>query len=108
MSKTQVTTIEEFENIVSTNDHFLLIKHSLTCPISGNAFDEYENFTKEVEFPTYYLYVQEARPLSNYVAETFAVKHESPQALLFQNGKVKWHVSHWDITKSSLKQAIEN
>lgn len=108
MSKEQVTTIEEFENIVSRNEKFLLIKHSLTCPISGNAFDEYENFIKENNFPTYYLYVQEARPLSNYIAENFGVKHESPQALLFESGKVKWHASHWDITKSSLKQAIES
>lgn len=108
MSKLQVTTIEEFENIVSSNEKLLLIKHSLTCPISGNAFEEYENFTKENDFPTYYLYVQEARPLSNYIAEKYEVKHESPQALLFENGKVKWHASHWDITKSSLKQAFEN
>jgi bacillithiol system protein YtxJ len=107
MSKKQVTTIEEFDNLVRSNAKFLLIKHSLTCPISGNAFDEYEDFTKDIDFPTYYLYVQEARPLSNYIAETFAVKHESPQALLFESGKVKWHASHWDITKSSLKKAIE-
>ena len=108
MSKSQVTTIEEFNNIEGTMDLFLLIKHSLSCRISGNAFEEYENFTKENDFPTYYLYVQEARPLSNYIAETYAVKHESPQALLFKNGEVKWHASHWDITKSSLKQAIES
>lgn len=107
MSKQQVTSVEEFTGIVTSNEKFLLIKHSVTCPISGNAFDEYEKFTSQSDFPTYYLYVQDARPLSNYVAQHFGVKHESPQALLFAEGKVIWHASHWDITEATLKQVID-
>lgn len=107
MSKQQLTSIEEFNAVLQANENFLVIKHSLTCPISGNAFEEYESFTEKHEFPTYYLYVQDARPLSNYIAETYGVKHESPQALLFAGGKVKWHASHWNITEANLIQAIE-
>jgi bacillithiol system protein YtxJ len=107
MSKTKIETIEEFEQIVKTQPKFLMIKHSLTCPISQNAFEEYEKFVEDhQEFPTYFLYVQEARPLSNYIAETFSVKHESPQALLFQDGKVVWHTSHWNITYDTLTKEI--
>lgn len=107
MSKQQLTSIEEFNTIVESTPAFLLIKHSLTCPISANAFEEYEKFTEKSDFPTFYLYVQEARPLSNYIAETYGVKHESPQALVFADGNVKWHTSHWNITEKSLQEALE-
>jgi len=107
MGKQKVETIEQFGQVLAEKQRFLLIKHSLTCPISRAAFDEYETFAADhPEMETYYLFVQEARPLSNYIAETFGVKHESPQALLFENGAVVWHASHWNITYEALtKQA---
>ncbi|HHY72642.1 MAG TPA: bacillithiol system redox-active protein YtxJ [Bacillus bacterium] len=107
MKRQQLISVDAFNDVLTSNEKFLLIKHSLTCPISGTAFEEYEKFVAQSDFPTFYLYVQEARPLSNYIAETFAVKHESPQAIIFEGGKVIWYASHWDITESSLKQAIE-
>ena len=55
----------------------------------------------------YYLNVQEARPLSNAIAEQFQVKHESPQALLFVDGELKWHASHWTLTYDELKKQWE-
>ncbi|MCZ0755157.1 bacillithiol system redox-active protein YtxJ [Anoxybacillus sp. J5B_2022] len=105
MVKQKLETIEQFEQIVAGKPRFLLVKHSLTCPISRAAFEEYEAFVEDhPEMETYYLFVQEARPLSNYIAETSGVKHESPQALLFENGAVVWHASHWNITYEALKQ----
>ncbi|WP_017756149.1 bacillithiol system redox-active protein YtxJ [Calidifontibacillus oryziterrae] len=103
----QLSSVEEFNRIIESSGTFLLMKHSLTCPVSQAAFDEFGKFTNNTKFPTYYLYVQDARPLSNYIAETFHIKHESPQALLFENGQVKWHVSHWNITETNIIQAIE-
>jgi bacillithiol system protein YtxJ len=55
----------------------------------------------------YYLHVQEARALSNYIAETYSIKHESPQALLFKDGKVVWDASHWKITYASLQENVK-
>lgn len=99
---------EAFEKEVEAGDLFLLLKHSSTCPISQAAYDEYEKFAKEHEnIKTYYLIVQEDRPLSNYVAEHFRIKHESPQAILFKNSEPVWHASHWKITDKSLVNAIE-
>jgi bacillithiol system protein YtxJ len=107
VGKQKLETVEQFEPIVQEVKHFLLLKHSLTCPISRAAFEEYEKFVEDhPEVAAYYLYVQEARPLSNYIAETFSIKHESPQALLFANGSVKWHTSHWSITYDELKRQI--
>lgn len=107
MGKHKIETIEEFNEVLSSTTKFFLIKHSITCPISQEAFDEFEQFAEGNEsIPNYYLFVQDARPLSNYIAETFGVKHESPQALLFEGGAVKWNASHWKITEKSLTSAI--
>jgi bacillithiol system protein YtxJ len=88
-------------------DKFFLLKHSLTCPISHAAYQEYEKYAKENEnVSAYYLAVQEARPLSNEIAEKFEIKHESPQAILIKNGDAIWNASHWKITNRSLTNAI--
>lgn len=105
----KIDTIEQFETIVGENKPFLLVKHSLTCPISGSAFSEYKQYTeKETKVDTYYLAVQDSRPLSNYIAETYHIRHESPQALLFSNNEVVWNTSHGKITVSSLTEAVQN
>ncbi|TYR76999.1 bacillithiol system redox-active protein YtxJ [Rossellomorea vietnamensis] len=99
----KIETIEEFNQLLEEKDKFFFLKHSLTCPISGSAFDEYQKFAKETgEQEAYYLAVQESRDLSNHIAETFAIKHESPQAFLFKNGKPVWNESHWKITSKEL------
>lgn len=107
MPKTKISTIEEFHEIAESRDSFLIFKNSLTCPIAHAAFEEFDAFTKEHEaVAAYYLNVQEARPLSNYIAETYGVKHESPQALLFKGKEVAWNDSHWKITVESLSKSV--
>lgn len=81
----KIDTVEQFDELVKNNSKFFLLKHSLTCPISQAAYKEYEKFAGiNQDIPTYYLAVQDSRPLSNEIAERFEIKHESPQAILFQ------------------------
>ncbi|MCM3725432.1 bacillithiol system redox-active protein YtxJ [Neobacillus cucumis] len=102
----KIDTIQQFDELMKTEGTFYLLKHSLTCPISHAAYKEYEKFAgSNQEIPTYYLAVQDSRPLSNEIAERFEVKHESPQAILFSEGKARWNASHWKITNRSLADA---
>ncbi|MCM3670082.1 bacillithiol system redox-active protein YtxJ [Mesobacillus maritimus] len=103
----KIDSIEQFNQLAEGEDPFFMVKHSLTCPISQEAFQEYETFANETSVPCYYLAVQEARSLSNHIAEHFHIKHESPQAILFTKGNVGWHASHWKITQKSLTAALE-
>jgi bacillithiol system protein YtxJ len=108
MGMNKITTEEEFNRIKNQNETFFLLKNSTTCPISSQAYEEYQNFSNDcggIEF--YYLNVQEARPLSNHISEVYEVKHESPQALLVKGSKVIWHDSHWNITYSSLENVYK-
>lgn len=88
----------------------LVFKHSLTCPISQAAFHEFEDFLASRPQDDRVRYelieVQKARPASNSVAEKTGIRHESPQALLLDGGKVRWHASHWEITRDSLARAL--
>ncbi|MGP4062613.1 bacillithiol system redox-active protein YtxJ [Halobacillus sp. H74] len=100
-----ISSVEEFESILENNSEFFLLKHSLTCPISGAANMQYEHFSEDATVPCYTLYVQESRPLANHIAEVFSIRHESPQVLHFSNGKIAWHESHGAITTQRLKEA---
>lgn len=102
----KIETSEQFEELLKKEEKFYFLKHSLTCPISHAAYKEYEKFASEnAGLPTYYLAVQEARPLSTEIAEKFSIKHESPQAILFGNGQALWNASHWKITNRTLQEA---
>lgn len=82
MSMTKVETIEQFEALLETKEPYILFKHSTTCPISQGAFTEFQAYCQDGQItPAYYLYVQDARAISNRIAEHFGIKHESPQVL---------------------------
>jgi bacillithiol system protein YtxJ len=103
----KIDTLTQLEDLLKQEDKFFLLKHSLTCPISHAAYQEYEKYAKENEsVPAYFVAVQEARPLSNEIAEKFEIKHESPQAILIKNGDAIWNASHWKITNRSLTNAL--
>jgi bacillithiol system protein YtxJ len=107
MTTVKIETEQQFNELLQ-EDEFLFFKHSLTCPVSGAAFEEYQTFIGERSgLKTAYLAVQEAQPLSKYVAETFDIKHQSPQAILFKNGQPVWNDSHWRITTESLADAVK-
>lgn len=105
---------EELEAFFETSHQrpALLFKHSLTCPISGTAFREYEKFLAErsdsEETGFGLIEIQNSRPLSAAVTERTGVRHESPQALLIRNGEVTWHASHFKIRADSLASAVES
>ena len=86
---------------------FLLFKHSLICPTSAQAFNEYRHFLQGGDgVPTAWLDVRGQRPLSQLVESRTGVRHESPQALLLRGGEVVWHASHGAITRDSLAAAV--
>ncbi|EJL7991415.1 bacillithiol system redox-active protein YtxJ [Staphylococcus pseudintermedius] len=103
----KLTSIDQFEQVIEENPYIFILKHSNTCPISENAFDQFNKFLYERDMDGYYVVVQEVRELSDYIAEKTGVQHESPQALYFVNGEVKWHDSHKNVNVSELAKAEE-
>jgi bacillithiol system protein YtxJ len=108
----EIQQIKELEDaLASSSDRpVLLFKHSLTCPISTRAYNELNSYLKEADPDVSYnlITVQRARSLSNEVAARLGVHHETPQAILVRNGREVWNASHFAITSSTLKEAIES
>ncbi|WP_294751748.1 bacillithiol system redox-active protein YtxJ [uncultured Exiguobacterium sp.] len=103
----KLQSISDFDQFASEHTAFVICKHSTTCPISAAGFSEYTKFADETSVPTAYLFVQEARTLSNHIAEHYSVRHESPQVLFIQDGKSVWTASHYDITKDVLETNVQ-
>jgi bacillithiol system protein YtxJ len=78
----------------------LIFKHSFRCAISSTALGRLErNWDEKAEIPVkpYMVDVIGERPLSQLIAQKTGVVHESPQALLFKNGKVVYVEDHLGI-----------
>ncbi|WP_200792881.1 bacillithiol system redox-active protein YtxJ [Bacillus massilinigeriensis] len=103
----KLETVADFTTLMEQAQPLFLLKHSLTCPISQSAFEEMEKFSGLPEVNCYYLAVQEARLLSDHIAEEYGIKHESPQAIFFHEGQPVWHASHWKVTENALTEVFE-
>jgi len=84
----------------------LLFKHSSRCPISAAAREEYDAFRQDSpDVPTLFVDVIEDRATARAIADLSGVRHESPQAILFEQGRAVWNASHDRITRGSLHAA---
>ncbi|MBP1931069.1 bacillithiol system redox-active protein YtxJ [Ammoniphilus resinae] len=109
----EIHTLDEWSEVIKTSDQdpVLLLKHSTTCPISANAWQECQRFVADDAVPNVnYVIVKviESRPVSNQIADELAVKHESPQLILINHRKAVWNTSHWSITGDNIGTALSN
>jgi len=49
----------------------------------------------------------EARPASNHVASLTGIVHESPQLILFRDGKAVFDRDNWDITAEAVAEGLQ-
>ncbi|HOQ32063.1 MAG TPA: bacillithiol system redox-active protein YtxJ [Candidatus Hydrogenedens sp.] len=108
----EITKLEELDNLLNNTTKGILIffKHSNRCPISWNAKKETDAFLeKHTEYKnnTYLINVIDSRPLSNHLADTLKVEHQSPQIIILQNGSVVKHISHLTITEKNLENILQ-
>ncbi len=97
--------LDDFDTAIR-GSRVLLFKHSPACPISAAARDEWDAFRGEVpDATTLFVDVIADRPVARGIAERCGVRHESPQAILFDGGRPVWHVSHGAVTRASLRAA---
>lgn len=85
----------------------LVFKHSTRCPVSSAAWREVAAFRKaHPEAVVHVVHVVEQRALSNAVAARTGIRHESPQAILLESGRVAWHDSHEGVTAEALERLL--
>jgi bacillithiol system protein YtxJ len=86
----------------------LLFKHSRTCGISCEAFDELHAHLAASSIDAGYklITVQSHRRVADEVETRLKIRHESPQAILLRDGSVVWHGSHFRITAEQLNKVL--
>lgn len=94
----QIETIRER----STKKPQLIFKHSTRCSISSMAKARLERGTAPDSVDFYYLDLIAYRPVSQKVASSFGVDHESPQILLIKDGRCVYHESHSGISMDEI------
>jgi bacillithiol system protein YtxJ len=105
-----LTELEELNNIVemSKTQPVLILKHSTRCSISimaKRALDTHWDIDNS-DLKTYYLDLLKYRPISNQIAETFNVHHQSPQVLIIKDGICSYSATHSDIDARAIKQQL--
>ena len=105
-----LTSIVEVNDLVEQSHHqaCLIFKHSTRCSISSFAKSRLENDwnLSEQEIQPFYLDLINDRAISNFVADHFAIDHESPQVLLIKNGICVYHTFHLDISVNGIQQEL--
>ena len=103
-------SVKQINKIIERSNEIpcAIFKHSTRCSISSMAKFRLEgdwNFSNET-IEAYYLDLIAHRDVSNQLAETFSVHHESPQILLIKNGECIYDSSHLDITVDELAEGL--
>lgn len=111
MNWNEINSIEDIERIKkqSHDTPCLLFKHSTRCNISAIAKYRLESdwaFAPEMVTP-WFLDLIRYRDVSNYIADTFQVHHESPQVLLIVNGECIYDASHLDIGTNEIAETLD-
>jgi bacillithiol system protein YtxJ len=82
----------------------VIFKHSNACGISASAYREMEKLEGQVNL----LEVQSARDVSRELADLTGIRHETPQVIVFKDGKAVWNASHFDVKVGSVLKALES
>ena len=96
---------ETLEKLItdSKSKPVVIFKHSTACGISSAAYREME----KLEDPVNLLEVQSARDVSRELADRTGIRHETPQVIVFKDGKAVWNASHFDVKAGAVREALE-
>jgi bacillithiol system protein YtxJ len=106
-----LTREDQIQDIIeeSKQNPVIIFKHSTSCSISATAKGRLERQWSEGDLKAvkpYYLDLLAYRPISNLVARTFDIEHESPQLLLIRNGACVYDASHLGIRLEEVKKHL--
>ncbi|WP_316804814.1 bacillithiol system redox-active protein YtxJ [Pedobacter nototheniae] len=108
MTWVNLTSMEQLAEIKNAGGYNLIFKHSTRCSISLMAKRNFEMDWETIPAGTklYFLDLISYRDISNQIAETFQVAHQSPQILLIKDGDCILEASHSDISAEEVAEVI--
>lgn len=87
----------------------LIYKHSHRCSVCFVSKGNLEMASDSIEeyADMHFVNVVRSREASNEIASELDVRHESPQAILVDQGEVVWHGSHGSIAADAILEYFE-
>ncbi|WKN42887.1 bacillithiol system redox-active protein YtxJ [Tunicatimonas pelagia] len=106
-----LTTSEQIEQIKQDSQQHpvVIYKHSTRCGISSMVLSRLERAWNSHEIPlvdAYFLDLIRYRDISQLVATTFNVQHESPQVLVINQGTSVYDASHTMVSYPKIKEQV--
>lgn len=92
--------------LASAPGRTVVYKHSPTCSLCLWSIAEVQSFAETEGMTVHQVDVLAQRPLSQAIAAHFGVRHESPQVLIIEDGRVTWHGSHRVLSAERLSAAL--
>ncbi len=100
----EVESIEECTSLMN-QEMFILFKHSPTCPVSWMAHREVMQLKADhPDAPLYLISVRRKRDVAKFVESETGIQHESPQIIVFKNGKPVADASHDEVTAAFIAE----
>lgn len=99
-------TPQDVDDFLAQNPQAVVFKAG-TCHKTQETFSEVQPLLEErPDLPLGVVRVVEARPASNRVAEVAGLRHESPQLILFKDGRAVFDRDNWNITGEAVAAAL--
>ena len=113
MNWTELTENSQIEEIKQESEELpvMIFKHSTSCSISSMALNRLERSWQQSDdelAKIYYLDLLTHRSVSDAVADSFHVTHQSPQILIIKDGKAVYDTSHLAISYNEVLTEIKS
>jgi bacillithiol system protein YtxJ len=101
-----LTTPKQVDDFLGENREAAIFKAG-TCHKTPETFAYVQKHLEGREdVPLGIIRVVEARPASNHVAARTGIVHESPQLILFKEGRAVFDRDNWDITDEAVTEGL--
>ena len=101
-----LTTPEKVDDFLKRHPDSAIFKAG-TCHKTDEVLRQVQTILESrEELPIGFIRVVESRPASNHVATLTGITHESPQLILFRDGRAIFDRDNWDITPEALQEAL--
>ena len=105
---TFLRTPEQVDQFLAAHPAAVIFKAGV-CHKTPSAFVHVEaQLADREDLPVGLIRVVENRPASNHVEKITGIRHESPQIILFKDGKPVFDRDNWDISEEALAGALQD
>ena len=100
------TALSSANELAARSGRSIIYKHSPTCSLCSWSEHVLGKFANQDGVTLELVDVLSQRPLSRDIEAQFGVRHESPQILIVDDGKVTWHASHRGVAPDRVRAAL--